>query len=74
MVYCLWVYDQQISINGSTSVSIRVSALSVTPGPAEPLKGIYRMCHNYYDTGIIAYICSYTILEEELLTRTHDRE
>ena len=74
MVYCLWVYDQQISSNGSISVSVRVSALSVTPGPAEPLKGIYRMFHNYYDTDIITYIWSYTILQGELLTRTHNRE
>ena len=35
----LGVYDQQISSNGSISVSVRVSALLVTPGPTDPHNG-----------------------------------
>ena len=35
----LGVYDQRVSSNGSISVSVRVSALLVTPGPADPHNG-----------------------------------
>ena len=35
----LGVYEQLISSNGSISVSVRVSALLVTPGPADPHNG-----------------------------------
>ena len=55
----LGVYDQRISSNGSISVSVRASALSVTPGPTDPHNG-HVMTPNMAEEHIIDVYTSIT--------------